>query len=647
MAQVLSRSKTSLRPDNELLQDIWHSWRPGICRKVSKWADKYRILSRLASSEPGRWKTSRVPYLREVMDAFSDPKVRMIVLKWGTQLGKTEVILNSLGWVIDESPGPVLIVYDTEKTLKKVSTTRIQPMIESCPRLRDKKHPSADKFKLEEMHFHDCVIYLASAQSPGSLASTPIEYVFCDEVARYPTYAKEEGDPVELAMERQKTFMYTKKTVLTSSPTVKEGTISRFFEDCEEKLTYWVPCPHCGSYQVLEFEQLRWDKELEKKGKNEGVMRLIRDSAYYECIHCKEKITDQHKNRMLKDGTWARMDGSKPNRHAESLGFWISSLYSPFLLFGDVVVKYLKVKDDPARHRVFVNGWLAKEWEEPPVVKVDPVEILKTNRTNLPPRLVPKGTICLTMGIDTQAYGFYFVVRAWKRDKTSQLVEFGLAPSFKDLEEIIFNRTYPVEGSEERMRVWRAAIDTGGTALDQGFTMTEAIYDWLRHNSRGVVFGVKGQSHKGAKRVKMTVIDKLPSGKALIGGLTLFLIDTDAFKEALHYRLKLKSDEPGAFLFHRDVSDKYMKQLLSEEKRRDSKTGKEKWVKVNRENHALDCEIYAMACVDAEWLGGIEVLSKPMQMETKNRQEASPRTANKAGALVTHQTWLGRTTNWL
>ena len=96
-------------------------------------------------------------------------------------------------------------------------------------------------------------------------------------------------------MERQKTFMYTKKTVLTSSPTVKEGTISRFFEDCEEKLTYWVPCPHCGSYQVLEFEQLRWDKELEKKGKNEGVMRLIRDSVYYECIHCKGKILDQHK----------------------------------------------------------------------------------------------------------------------------------------------------------------------------------------------------------------------------------------------------------------------------------------------------------------------------------------------------------------
>ena len=552
-----------------------------------------------------------MPYLKKVMDAFSDPKVRLIVLKWGTQLGKSETILNCLGWVIDESLGPVLIVYDSEKTYKRFSTTRIQPMIEACPVLRAKKHPNPDKFKIEEMHFQDCIVYLASAQNPGALASLPIEYLFCDELGKYPKFSGKEGDPVQLAMERQKTFPYTRKTVLVSSPTTSDGAISRYFESCEEKLCYFVPCPHCGSYQVLKFEQVKWELPEGVDSSDPVAQKYARETAYYECETCKKPIRDKHKPKMLAKGKWLRFDGSPRAESVESIGFWISSLYSPFITFGQVAAKFLEVKDDPPRLMTFVNGWLAEEWEDVAVQKKDPVKLLETHRTSLPPLTVPRDTLCLTMGIDTQANGFWYVVRAWLRDRTSYLVDFGFVPSFEELERVIFERAYPIEDTNERMSVWRAAIDTGGTALDGGLSMTEAVYYWLRQNSRGIVFGIKGLSQRSGKRVKRTVLDKMPSGKPLPGGLTLFLIDTIAFKEAIHYRLSLEPGSPGSFLLHSETPEEYVKQLLSEEKRIDTKTGKEKWVRVYKQNHALDCEVYAMATVDTEWFGGLEVLKRP------------------------------------
>ena len=46
---------------------------PTLC--VSAWADTYRFLSNTASSEPGRWRTSRTPYLREIMDCPAQPRL--------------------------------------------------------------------------------------------------------------------------------------------------------------------------------------------------------------------------------------------------------------------------------------------------------------------------------------------------------------------------------------------------------------------------------------------------------------------------------------------------------------------------------------------------------------------------------------------
>lgn len=58
---------------------------------ISQWADEYRRLSSESSAEPGRWRTSKAPYQREIMDAVCDNRVQKVVIMSAAQIGKTDV----------------------------------------------------------------------------------------------------------------------------------------------------------------------------------------------------------------------------------------------------------------------------------------------------------------------------------------------------------------------------------------------------------------------------------------------------------------------------------------------------------------------------------------------------------------------------
>ncbi|WP_438449515.1 phage terminase large subunit family protein, partial [Gorillibacterium sp. sgz5001074] len=81
---------------------------------VSTWADLYRKLSPEASAEPGQWRTDRAPYQREIMDAINDPTVPEVVVMSSAQVGKTELLLNGIGFHIDYDPAPIMLLQPTE-----------------------------------------------------------------------------------------------------------------------------------------------------------------------------------------------------------------------------------------------------------------------------------------------------------------------------------------------------------------------------------------------------------------------------------------------------------------------------------------------------------------------------------------------------
>ena len=211
---------------------IERAWREGLkpdpLLTVSEWADRYRVLSQRASSEPGRWRTERTPYLREIMDCLSpsSPVQRVVFMK-GSQTGGTEAGNNFIGYVIHEAPGPMMAVAPTVELAKRNSKQRIDPLIEESEVLRGrvKERRSRDSGNtMLSKEFPGGVLILTGANSAVGLRSMPARYLFLDEVDGYPGDVEGEGDPILLAERRSATFQRRKFCV---HPTATRTNYSR------------------------------------------------------------------------------------------------------------------------------------------------------------------------------------------------------------------------------------------------------------------------------------------------------------------------------------------------------------------------------------------------------------------------------------
>ena len=52
-----------------LKDEFYRGFAPDPMLSVDEWANRHRMLSSVASAEPGRWSTQRTPYLAAIMDA--------------------------------------------------------------------------------------------------------------------------------------------------------------------------------------------------------------------------------------------------------------------------------------------------------------------------------------------------------------------------------------------------------------------------------------------------------------------------------------------------------------------------------------------------------------------------------------------------
>lgn len=230
---MLARCVATLKPPPELT--------------LSQWADRYRMLSAESSAEPGRWHTDKAPYQREIMDAIGDAHIRRVVIMCAAQLGKTELLLNILGYFMAYAPAPILVMQPTLDMGQTFSKDRLAPMIRDTPVLRglvDVKSRYAGNTILKK-NFPGGHITIVGANSATGLASRPIKVLLADEVDRYPGSAGTEGDPLSLAQKRQTTF-WDKKTVMVSTPVIKGHSRIETEYNQSTREEWNVPCPECG-----------------------------------------------------------------------------------------------------------------------------------------------------------------------------------------------------------------------------------------------------------------------------------------------------------------------------------------------------------------------------------------------------------------
>ena len=557
---------------------------------VSEWADAHRQLSSKSSAEPGPWRTARTPYLREPMDALSaNSPVDEVVIMAGAQLGKSEGLLNWLGYIIDHAPGPAMLVQPTVDLAKRFSSQRVEPLFTTTPRLQQKvaknrQRDSRSTLLLRE--FMGGVLVITGANSAVGLRSMPVRYLLLDEIDGYPADVDDEGAPIDLAEARQRTFA-RRKTVKASTPTIAGQSAIELAYDGSDQRRYYVPCPECGEMQPLEFDRLKWTK-----------LNLPPLEAVYECRACEAQLKNHQKTQMLARGEWRAANPESPIR-----GYHLSALYSPvgWMSWGAIAEKFSKVHKQPDKLRVFTNTVLAEPWVERG--EAPEWERLWQRREAYPLGTVPRGAMFLTAGVDVQKDRLVVEIVGWGRGKTSWSIDYGVLPGdtanldgepWKQLDALLARTFTHEDGVELSVRMM---------AVDSGFN-TQAVYTWCRKYPLSRVIAIKGQPAGGVLIGTPSNVDINLRGRRPIFGYKVWPVAGSVAKSELYGLLKLEeptdgADLPPGWCHFPEYDEDYFKQLTAEQLvTRRSRAGfvRLEWELIpGRENHTLDCRVYARA----------------------------------------------------
>lgn len=546
---------------------------------VMEWADERRILPSKGSAEPGRWRTSRTPYLAPIMDCLDPyhPAKRIVFMK-SSQVGGTEVGNNWVGWFIDTQRSSMMVVQPTLDMAEKWSKQRLAPMIEATPSLSDKVKParSRDSGNTTLMkEWPGGLLVVSGANSAASLASMPIGNLLLDEIDRYPFELEGEGDPIKIAEARTTTYRRA-KIMLISSPTIESlSRINKEFNASKRHFLH-VPCPHCNELQELKFENLRWPE-----GKPEETL--------YYCEHCGTGIDHSHKTWMLENSQYVSNDPDN-----DAWGFHISGLLAPSglgLTWAEIATEYDEVKNDPTRLKVFKNTRLGI-CEKDPIEKVDYAELM-SRAEDYPLRVLPDGCLLVTIGIDVQKDRFAVLALGFGR---------GGKRWYLDWNEI--------EGDPLKPETWAPLTQYLATpftnndgvpiyprsiAIDSGNWQNEVL-NYVRNRPVKGMFAVKGASRPGKPIIgKPSKVDLKRNGQIVKYGAEQWQVGHDTAKFDLFSRLQSDRTASGhddmLIHFSKELPEHFYTQLTAEV----YDPNKRRWVKVRQRNECLDCSNYALA----------------------------------------------------
>ena len=604
---------------------------------VSQWAARYRYVT--TGRMQGLWRNDVTPYAVEPMDCWSTPSIRKIFLMWPPQSSKTQIALNCIGYAADQDPGPLMYIPPDQELSRRVSKRRVQPMFERSPRLRELLSRRSEDNTLQMIRLKNGMdIMIPWASSAGEVSAEEARYLIFEEVDKYAdAIGKEgkEGDPVLYGEMRQNTYQYTKKGLYISSPSAFPSRIKAIIAtEADEIRRIHARCPFCGHAQIMTDDHLIPIRPVTDH-------RVIRREKLgrYACDKCGLAWDDYSRNRAVRNGYW-KADASV--LRPEAVAFLMAAWYSPEISLSDCLADKIRAeRDEDPKHKLFYTTQRkGEEYSITVAAKTD--EAVLAHRCSgydgitplppYPPQVVPTEAIALTAGVDMQKYGFWFTVWAWAENYDSWLIDYGRLLSWDDLEKLIFATLYPItpeaggltgSNSFHVMPIWRAAIDTGGGKTDNvEITRTEEAYEWLRRMPSGRIYGIKGMSRPQTRRIKPTIIDKLPhSSKPIPGGLELRLIDSGQFKVIVHQRLDREPAEIGQHIFlHAETGADFARHITAEELRR-KRTGQQYWHQVRAANHLLDCTAYAASCVDSEWVISFSIISR--LLKEQQRQQAA------------------------
>ena len=359
-------------------------------KNIVEYIEENRFMPAELSPIPGPYRYSKTPYLREIVECFdAKSAIQTVYIMKGAQIGATVGIdENFILYIIGCNPGSTLFLAHTHDIAKEIFSKRIDPAIDNAG-LREKiksqtqkkaNKSSGDTSTLKE--FEGGFIIIGGLQSISRLKAFSIQNLIITEADEAAKDIGGQGGPISLAEKRQDAYSLVKKTLIESTPK-NDSQISniepRFLKG--DQRYYHVPCKHCGELQTLEFENLKYEIDIDN--------RLVDNSVYYECKFCKGIWKNSDKEYFLTDikgGGKSKWVATAKSSNSLCRSYHISSLYAPvgFKDWEEIIVEFLAAKEseengDNGAMKVFTNQTLGKTYKE--IDEAPPYEYIKNKNS--------------------------------------------------------------------------------------------------------------------------------------------------------------------------------------------------------------------------------------------------------------------------
>ena len=546
---------------------------------VSKWADKHRWIDS-GTNAPGQWKTSRTPYLREIMDSLSEHSpVRTVVYMKSSGVGGTECMYNWIGYTMHHLQNKDMLVVNPTLELRDRSfNSRLSKMLTETEVLNELVNKSSrNKSNRSDLLEYGGMSRLikAGANSPDSLRSDHLPYVICDEVDAFPWDVGGEGDPMTLVGNRQRTFTRA-KTFLISTPTGENN--SRIAQEYSrsDMRRYFVHCPHCNEAQILEKgdRETPWGLKWRRSLANPAVV----DTAWYLCKHCACIIEEGYKTQMLNEGIWI------PEKPEVQLirGYHSNALYAAVGLglgWQQIAEKWLSCQNDTSELKAFINTYMGE------VFKEDGTDIQNISLISRLEEYKNPPILAITAFVDVQKDRLEATIDGW-----------GLNEECWTLDHII------IPGDTAQQEVWddmhEALVDSKVEfcGVDSGY-QTSMVYAFCE--KRKWTVATKGVSGMGRPLIEDERKRRQRLRVKRKKGVSVEPIGVDQGKALVYSRIKLQKAGAGYIHFPQTAAfdEEYFAQLAAERlvtKMRGTRPIQE-WVQLRPRNEALDCKVGSLA----------------------------------------------------
>ncbi len=550
-----------------LYADAASLWAPPEDLTVDQWADKYRRLDAGLAAESGQWRTSRTPYMAEPMRAFTDPRVEEITVVSPSQVGKSELELNCINYIIDQDPGTILYVHPSKEDAREFSRLRLEPNLKATPKIRDcvrdvKQVGRTASATILMKSFPGGLLSMVGANSASGLSSKPIRYLIADELDRWAATAGRDGNPWELAKKRQATF-FNRKRIAVSTPTIKGASQIEFlyFRGTQER--WKTQCPHCGEFHEIRFADIRFKSTCRTIAGRPSWEVEVQGWRCPGCAGMVDEMVAKNQPSRWEAGNPSAIVGNKAR------SFWLNGFVSPWASWVSICKQFCEAKDDPARLQVFKNTTLGELWELRQTAADEHTMMKRAeeypSNADLPGDAGHTGPLLLTCGVDCQHTYLQYEIVGWGRGGESWGIQAGYIQgspgddaAWAKLDEII-SRPYRFTNGRG-LRVALTFVDSG----DGNYTNEIATRTRTRQGMN--VYAIKGDGRMGKPYINPPSKQAIAQNKAVT--YWLYVLGVNAGKAAIMQSVSVES--PGVNFMHLPKGDergynvKWYAGLLSE-----------------------------------------------------------------------------------